>query len=448
MKIFSWIKTPVSLAIRSQQISYVFSRYGVAGTLKTLGIELGKRGFSVVTKSTNSISSLDSVFGKSLAATFVELGPTFIKLGQLLAQRPDWVGEAVALELRVLFDRVPPISYGKVERMLKREWGKEKFHTHIKKIEKKALASASLSQTHVATLKDGREVILKVQKPNVGKVVRLDLQLMESAIIVLDKIYPKLNLKFAFEDFKQATLRELDYREEAKNIEKFQKNNRGIFSKSSVVFPNFEKDLLTEKVIVLEPMRGKKTSEMKMDSRVAKRAAYLSASAVLEQIFEHGFFHADPHAGNLFFLEDSGKIGFIDLGLVGQLEDEDRKKFTRVMLAILKKDRHDLAKSLYELGSPGKKTNYNDFEKGIGEILDKIKSDGLKNIHINKVIDQLFQVANRNQLFIPNRYVLMIRSCVMVEGLAKQLDSKISLLGIAAPILTKSLIRSYNPFRK
>jgi len=185
-----------------------------------------------------------------------------------------------------------------------------------------------------------------------------------------------------------------------------------------------------------------------MDSRVAKRAAYLSASAVLEQIFEHGFFHADPHAGNLFFLEDSGKIGFIDLGLVGQLENEDRKKFTRVMLAILKKDRHDLAKSLYGLGSPGKKTNYNDFEKGIGEILDKIKSDGLKNIHINKVIDQLFQVANRNQLFIPNRYVLMIRSCVMVEGLAKQLDSKISLLGIAAPILTKSLIRSYNPFRK
>jgi ubiquinone biosynthesis protein len=448
MKVLSWIKTPVSLAIRSQQISYVFSRYGVAGTLKSLGVELGKRGFSVVMKSPNPVTSLDGVFGKNLALTFVELGPTFIKLGQLLAQRPDWVGETVALELRVLFDRVPPISYRKIEKILKKEWGKEKFQEFIKKIEKKALASASLSQTHVATLKDGREVILKVQKPNVSKVVRLDLQLMESAIVVFDTIYPKLNLKYAFDDFKQATLRELDYREEAKNIERFQKNNRGIFSKSSVVFPTFEKELLTEKIIVLEPMRGKKASEMKLDSRSAKRAAYLSASAVLEQIFEHGFFHADPHAGNLFFLEDTGKIGFIDLGLVGQLEDQDRKKFTRVMLAVLKKDRSELAKSLYELGNPAKTTNYDDFEKGIGEIVDKIKADGLKNIHINKVIDQLFQVANRNQLFIPNRYVLMIRSCLMVEGVAKQLDSKISLLGIAAPILTKSLIRSYNPFRK
>ncbi|NQW44759.1 MAG: AarF/ABC1/UbiB kinase family protein [Deltaproteobacteria bacterium] len=445
MKLISWIQRPISLALRTHQISYVLSLYGIAGTLRGLGFEMGKRGVAAVTKNSNRTCTYDSVFGKNLAQTFVELGPTFIKLGQMLAQRPEWVGESVAMELRVLFDRVPPISYKKIEKILKKEWGGEKFKRCIRKIEKKALASASLSQTHTAVLTNGTHVILKVQKPGVDRLVKVDLNLMENAIIVLDTLYPKLSLRPAFNDFKNATLREIDYREEARNIDRFQKNNRSLFSKSSVIFPTYQKDLSTEKVIVLEPIRGKKTSEMKADSRVAKRAAYIGASAVLEQIFEHGFFHADPHAGNLFFLEDTGKIGFIDLGLVGYLEPEDRKKFTKVMLSIVKQDRKELAKTLFALGTPGKTTEYDVFEKGIGELLDQVKKTGIDNIKIEKIVEQLFKVASKNQLFIPNRYVLMIRSCLMIEGVAKQLDSKISLLGIAVPILTKSLIRSYNP---
>ncbi len=446
MNLVSWISTPVALIFRSQEISYVFSRYGIAGTLKSLGVEIGKRGVAKVRKSKGEAKSLDFVLGKNLATTFVELGPSFIKLGQLLAQRPEWVGDSVATELRILFDRVPPISYRKVEKILKTEWGNKKFNEVIQKIEKKSLASASLSQTHIAILKDGREVVLKVQKPGVEKIVTLDLLLIESAVTIFDSLYPKLNLKLAFNDFKQATLRELDYQEEAKNIDRFQKNNRSFFSNSSVVFPTYEKDLLTKKIIALEPIRGKKASEIKVNSRTAKRAAFLSSSAVLEQIFEYGFFHADPHSGNLFFLEDSGKIAFIDLGLVGQLEGEDRKRFIRVMLAIIRRDRKDLSKALYQLGVPGKSSDFIRFENDIDKILDEVKEMGVRNIKIKKTIDQLFKAAHQNQIFIPNRYVLMIRSCLMVEGVAKQLDTKSSLLDVAVPILTKSLLRSYSPF--
>jgi ubiquinone biosynthesis protein len=447
MKWLNWIKTPAALILRTQQISFVLSRHGVAGTLSDLGLAIGKKGFSAATQSSRPSPSLGSVFGKSLVATFVELGPTFIKLGQMLAQRPDWVGEEISIELRVLFERVPPISFRKITKTLKKEWGKDKFTQAIKKIEKTALASASLSQTHLATLSDGREVVLKVQKPGVDRLVVLDLRLIETAVIIFEQLYPKLNLKLAFEDFKEATLREIDYREEAKNIDQFQKNNRKMFSNSHVVFPDYEKDLLTQKVIVLEPLRGKKTSDLKSGSRVAKRAAHLSASAVLEQIFEHGFFHADPHSGNLFFLEDTGKVGFIDLGLVGQLDPVDRKKFSRVMLAILRRDRKELAISLFEMGIPGKKTVFSEFEKGINSVLDEIKNVGVKNIKINKVIDRLFEVARDNQIFIPNRYALMIRSCLMIEGVAKQLDSKISLMGLATPILTRTVLKNMNPFR-
>ncbi|MBM4304733.1 MAG: AarF/ABC1/UbiB kinase family protein [Deltaproteobacteria bacterium] len=447
MKPFSWIKTPLSMMVRTQQISYAISRRGAAAGLKDLGIEVGKRGFALITRNQPTSRSFDSIFGKRLAATFIDLGPTFIKLGQMLAQRPDWVGEDIARELRILFDRIPGISYRKVEKILKSEWGKDKFRKAILKIEKKPLASASLSQTHVASLRDGREVILKVQKPKVEQLVRLDLQLIESAVTVLETLYPKLSLKLAFNDFKQATLREIDYREEAKNIDRFQKNNRTVFSSSSVVFPNYEKDLLTKRVIALAPMRGKKASELKNNSRAAKRAARLGATAVLEQIFEHGFFHADPHAGNLFFLEDSGKLGFIDLGLVGQLEPQDRLKFSRVMLAIVKRDRNNLARSLYALGVAGKTTQYSEFELGIQKILDGIKSKGMKNIKINKVVDELFEVAHSNQIYIPNRYLMMIRSCLMIEGVAKELDKDISLVGLAAPILTRTVLKNFNPLR-
>lgn len=445
MSLITWIKTPFSLVLRSQEISFVFSRHGLGGTLKSLGGELGKRGVASVTRNGAQITPLDAVFGKNLALTLSELGPTFIKLGQLLAQRPDWVGEVVSQELRILFDRVPPIPFKRIEKILKSEWGKEKFKRSIKAIDRKPLASASLSQTHRATLADGRDVILKVQKSGVERKVTLDLKLIEALVAIIDPLYPKLNLKLAFSDFKQATLRELDYREEAKNIDRFQQNNRGFFSNSSVVFPSYEKTLLTAKVIVLEPMRGKKASELKSNSRLAKRAAFISASAVLEQIFEHGFFHADPHAGNLFFMEDSGKVGFIDLGLVGQLEEADRIKFTRVMLAIVRRDRKELAKSLYELGVPSKRSDFAKFESQIDAILDDVKKIGVKNIKINRVVDQLFRAAHENQIFIPNRYILMIRSCLMIDGVAKQLDQKSSLAGIAGPILAKSLLRAYNP---
>lgn len=447
MGTFSWFKKSALLFIRSQEISYCFSRYGVAGSLTSLGVELSKRGFAKVRKRKDLAIPLDSVLGKNLALTFAELGPTFIKLGQLMAQRPEWVGEPVASELRILFDRVPPNSFRQIEKILKSEWGKKKYADSILKIEKKPLASASLSQTHIARLKDGREVVLKIQKPGIERIVSLDLMLIESGVTVLETLYPKLNLKMAFMDFKDATLRELDYREEAKNIDRFKKNNSGLFSNSSVVFPDYEKSLLTKRVIALEPLRGKKATDIKANSRVAKRAAVIGVSAVLEQIFEHGFFHADPHAGNLFFMEDSGKVGFIDLGLVGQLEAEDRKKFSKVMLAIIRRDRKELSKAIYQLGVPGKTTHFDQFEADVEKLISELRNVGLKNLPINKIVDRLFKIAHKNQIFIPNRYALMIRSCLMIDGLAKQLDSQSSLMGLAAPVIAKSLVRSYNPFR-
>jgi ubiquinone biosynthesis protein len=444
-KILQQLTTPVEIAVRSQQIGVVFTRYGIAGALASLGIEAGRRGLNVVGAAGKPVP-FDAVFGKNLAKTFVKLGPTFIKLGQILATRPDFAGEQVADELKVLFDRVPPISYREIQRILKSQLGKEKVAASFKSINPKPLASASLSQTHQAELADGTPVILKVQKKGVAHLVRMDLKILEAFVRSIDLVYPKLQLGQMFQDFKVSTLSEIDYREEAKNIDRFRKNYHSLFSTPDVLFPRYFPELSTEKVITMEPMQGRKFAELRRGSTVARTAATLSLNAVLEQIFDHGFFHADPHAGNLFFLEDEGRVGFIDLGLVGQLQPEDKRKFLKVLMAILQRDRARLARNLFDLGTPDKKTDYPAFERAVQGLLDEVKKRGVDNIRIEEMVNRLLVISRRNRLHIPNRYVMMIRSCLVIEGLARSLDPGISVFSKAAPIVARSLMKTYNPF--
>ena len=432
--------------MRSQQIGVVFTRYGVAGALTSLGIEVGRRGLSVVGVPAGQHSPFDAVFGRNLAKTFIKLGPTFIKLGQILAARPDFIGEPVADELKILFDKVPPIPFREIQRILRKELGKEKAETSFRNINEQTLGSASLSQTHQAELADGTPVILKVQKKGVAHLVRMDLMILDAFVRSFDLVYPRLSLKQMFDDFKQSTLREIDYREEAKNIERFRKNYSSIFAQPDVVFPRYYPEFSTERVLVLEPMQGKRIGELRKGSTVARHAAEVSLNAVLEQIFDHGFFHADPHAGNLFFLEDSGRVGFIDLGLVGQLEPEDKRKFLKVLMAVLQRDRARLAKNLYALGTPGKRTSYSHFEKAIQILLDDVKRRGVNNIKLEEMVNKLLFIARKNQVHIPNRYIMMIRSCLVIEGLARSLDPNISIFSKAAPIVARSLAKTYNPF--
>lgn len=433
---------PVEVSVRTQQIAFLVSRYGLAEGLGALGVAMGQRGLGLATGA--AVPKLDAVFGRKLAKLFAKLGPTFVKLGQILASRPDIVGDAVADQLRVLFDRVPPISFREVKKILKKELGKKRLDS-FKSIESKALASASIGQTHTAVLKDGTPVILKVQKPGVADTVRLDLKILETFVKPVHALNPKLQLLQMYEDFKEATLREVDYKLEAANIERFRRNYRSIFSDAEVMFPKVFTELSTERVLAMEPMRGRKISDIRRGSTVAKRIATQSLAAVLEQIFDHGFFHADPHAGNLFFLEEEGRLGFIDLGLVGQLEPQDKRKFLKVLLAILNRDRAALAKNLYELGKPGSHANFPKFERDIQTLLDDVKKQGVDKIRLEQLLNKLLTVARKNDLMIPNRYVMMIRSCLIIEGVAKSLDPKISVVKVATPIVARSLMKSYSP---
>ena len=447
LSLFHFVGRSVSVTLRLEEIAWLLARYGLLGSLTEMGFEIGKRGILWTQNKKGSGRTLDSLFGKRLAITFSKLGPTFIKLGQVLATREDIVGTDVAAELKVLFDRVEPLPFRRIQYVLKKELGKKRVEKEFREIHSKALASASLSQTHEATLTDGTPVILKVQKDDVEKLVRVDLWILEGIAKSIQLASPKFQVWQMFQDFRDGTVRELDYLEEAKNIDQFRKNYRRFLVDSNVVFPRYFPHLTTRKVITLEPLHGKKLSELRKGSTVAKSAANQSVTAVLEQIFDHGFFHADPHAGNLFFLEDSGRLGFIDLGLVGTLKLKDKRKFLQVLLSVLRKDRKALAASLFALGEPSPDTNYSKFEKDIDKLIDQLKHKAKNQWRLDEVMQEVLRVAQENRIFIPNRYFLMMRSCLMVEGVAKSLDPSISMADIAAPIVLKSLMKSYDPLR-
>ncbi|MCB0404420.1 MAG: hypothetical protein KDD51_06510 [Bdellovibrionales bacterium] len=446
MRLFRKTRNVAAATFRSQQIVFVFSRYAVWEGLFALGLELGKRGLAFSRPRRANIP-LDAVFGKKLAVALYRLGPTFVKLGQMLALRPDLIGDPVASELRVLFDQVPPLRFGVIKGILKNELGKRVVSEAFSRIEPKPLGCASLAQVHQAELKDGTPVILKVQKRGAAKLVRMDLRLLEGVAKSADLAFPRYGIRQMYEDFYHATIREIDYREEAKNIDQFRKNYRGFFTSADVIFPRYYPELSTERVLTMEPLRGRKISQLQQGSTVARQAASQSVAAVLEQIFDHGFFHADPHAGNLFFMEEEGKIGFIDLGLVGQLNPEDKRRFLRVLMAVLKRDKPGLVKGIYELGDPSPKTDYQKFEADIYALMDEVKNTGVKKAKLDKVVNQLLGIARSHRILIPNRYVLMLRAFLIIEGVAKSLDPNLSMFQMAPPIVARSLMKTYNPFR-
>ncbi len=441
------LKNGFHIASRLQRITFVLYRYGIFGTLTDQGFEIGKRGITFVGLGKRKSIPLDRTFGKSLKETLIQLGPTFIKLGQVLATRPDLIGTDVAEELKPLFDRVPSLSFAKINRILKKEWGKKKYKENIREIQKKSLGSASLSQTHEATLNNGAKVIIKIQKPGAGQTVKTDLMILEGLVNSIHPFFPLLMLKEAFKDFKEATLREIDYLEEAKNIDQFLKNYKKVFSQSDVLFPSYVKELSTNRVIVLSPMQGKKMTEISKDSNQAKRAAIAGLTAVLEQIFEHGFFHGDPHAGNIFYIEETGKVGFIDMGLVGTLSEPDRKKFLKVLFSLLKRDRRGLSKALFDMGETTSLSDFEGFDKAVAEIIEKVKKTGVSQVRMDEVLQDLLKAARTYGIYVPNRFTILLRSCLVIEGVAKSLDPSISIVKLALPIVVRGLLKPKNPFR-
>jgi len=338
---------------------------------------------------------------KRLRLTFERLGPTFIKFGQVLSVRPDLVPKSYVKELENLQDKVPSFPYDIVKEIVKEELGK-----NIKEIftnfEKEPIASASISQVHKATLKDGSKVAVKIQRPDVKKIMEADVEIMFYVAKLLEKHIPKIK-KFnpiqIIEEFWKWTEKELDFRKEAINAKRFARN----FSRDKEIkIPKIYDEFVTNKILVMEFIDGfelHNVKEAKKKKINLKPLIEKGFEAILTQVFVHGFFHADPHPGNIIITKDK-KIAFVDFGIVGHFDEELKTRSIDIFYGVIDNDTEKVVDSLIWLSDVEVK-NKEELDDDVREVLETLQDTNISKVKVSYALEEIMSLALNYGLKIP-----------------------------------------------
>lgn len=377
-----------------------------------------------------------------------ELGPTFIKLGQLLSTRADLLPESFIRELALLQDKVSPIPYGEVEALFIKECGQtiEKVFTSF---EPKPIASASIGQVHRAVIKNSKEVVVKIQRPGIERLIRVDLEiLMEIGTIIEQKtrfgqIYKITEM---IEEFSISLREELDFSLEGRNAEVIQKNFAG---DPRIHIPKVYWEYTTRRVLVMEYVCGQKITsreELKKTGYDPLLIAHALANIMIKQIYVDGFFHSDPHPGNLSVLPGN-IIVFMDFGQVGRIDEDLREKAADLVLALVRHDVDGIVKRLLQIGVLRGQLNLTRLKHDINRLERKYYGLPLREIHVGISVQELMEVAWRYRIQIPSDFVMAAKALVTLEGVIRELAPEMSLVEIAEPFAWRVFWRRYDPRR-
>ncbi|MBL8613161.1 MAG: AarF/ABC1/UbiB kinase family protein [Myxococcales bacterium] len=380
-----------------------------------------------------------------------DLGPSFIKLGQIASTRPDLLPADVIAEIKKLQDDVPPIPFADIKKAVETSLGAPLSKIY-KSFDEKPLATASIGQVHravLATPEGDREVVVKVQRPGVSETVLRDVELLHMMAQAIERAIPESKLYnpvALVQQFDRSITSELNFLVEGENGERFAKN----FEKSTVVrFPKGYKQASSKHVLTLEFFDGKKVDKAVAAGWDGKVIAKQSVGVVIKMIFEDGFFHADPHPGNIIILGPPKQpvIGLIDLGMVGRLSPELRERTIDLMIAAARKDSYGVADALYAIGKPTKKVDMREYRAEVALLAEKYLGRPLKEIELSGLIRDLVQGAMKYGIEIPPDFMMVGKSLMTIEGIGKQLDPDLDVLGEASPYFTDLVKKRYSPER-
>lgn len=344
-----------------------------------------------------------------------ELGPTFIKLGQMLATRGDLLPSDFRDELLKLQDDVTPVGGDYITLTVEDELG-ESISKLFLSFDPKPLASASIGQVHAATLPDGREVVVKVRKPDVRELVERDLDILMQLASSSEKYFPYLreyDVRGMAEDFGDTIRAEMDYRREARNIEMFREI---LADENGVDLPEVVLQYSTSSVLTLTRMQGTKTSTSMPQSRMAREeAAGRLASVVLQPALESGVFHADPHGGNILVRED-GRISVVDFGMVGRLTDELRRRVADLFMALSKDDVERVVDRLMSIAPPSHPVDRTTIVQQVARLTQRHMHDSIDRVSFGGALTDLIDLVREQGLRLPMPVTLLFRSIAMSEG--------------------------------
>ncbi len=381
-----------------------------------------------------------------LRAAFERLGPTFIKLGQLLSVRPDLIPKEYVHELEKLLDEVPPIPSSQAKKIVEQELGKP-IHSAFKSFDDMPIASASISQVHKAVLKNGQTVAVKVQRPDIKQMMERDIKILFYIAGLMEKRSEKLK-RFkpirTVKEFAEWTGKELDFRLEARHARRFAAQ----FKDSKIVkIPKVYEDLTTDKLLVMEFIDGielNKINEIKKRKYDFHKIVENGTDAIFEQVFVHGFFHADPHPANILITPDQ-KISFVDFGIVGYFDEQLKRKCVDLLYGIINDD----AERMIEVFTSMQSNNDYDkaaFRRDLEDSILAISDLSLNEVKVSKVLEDVFDVISKYGVSLPREFVLFGKTIYTLEGVALKYDPKMRFVEVVKPVVNriarKTAIRS------
>jgi ubiquinone biosynthesis protein len=378
-----------------------------------------------------------------------DLGPTFVKLGQMLSTRPDLVPPEFVEEFKKLRDEVPPFPFPEVRRIVEEEVGGPIEEAFVA-VDPVPLAAASIAQVHRARLADGSRVVLKVQRPGVDRTVSHDLATLYLLVGLVERYVPEsrpFHLRTIVDEFARVIRRELDFFLEASNTERFRQNFEGF---DGVVVPRVRWEFTTKRLLALEAIEG-----IAPDDPEALRArgidpaalARVAARAFLKQVFQDGLFHGDLHGGNLLVTPE-GSIALLDFGAVGYLSEDAQEGLGQLFVALVGRDYASLAEGYLSMGTTDEAVDVRAFQRDLRELIEPYHGRPLKDLRIGEILREASQIALHHHVRVPPDMVLLARSTLAVEGLARQLDPDFLILEEAAPYARKLLLGRLDPRRQ
>jgi ubiquinone biosynthesis protein len=351
-----------------------------------------------------------------------ELGPTFVKLAQVLSNRPDIVPEALVKEFEKLQDRVPPFEFAKVRVIIERET-KLRIEDIFEEFSEVPMASASIGQVHKAKLKTGEDVVVKVQRPDVQDIVDRDLSILREVVQRSDRYLKKqgvLNAEEVVNVFERTMQKELDYLNEARNIERFR--NFYIDRKDFYV-PKAYREFSTSKILILEFVRGCKITDVRQLREwdiSPEKVVEKGMDIYLSQIFEYGFFHGDPHPGNVLVRED-GTIILLDFGMVGQLMKKDKYAFAGIFIAMSRNDAREMANQFRKLAVEDNITDMRQFVYDLNDLIEDYAHLDVSESSIQDVITRLQKIMFNYKITVPGGVFIIFRAFAILEGIGKKM---------------------------
>jgi ubiquinone biosynthesis protein len=387
--------------------------------------------------------------GQRLRAMLDELGPTFVKFGQLLSTRPDIVPPDIVFELKALQDDVTPFPYEDAEQVIREDLGLTVEQLFLE-FDREPVAAASIGQVHRAVLPNGKRVVVKVQRPDAPRQIEADIELLyQAARLVRERVRALqfIDTVAVVDEFARAIRQELDYRNEARNAEKFHANFTG---HPHVRIPKVHWSYSRARVLTLERLDGVHlrdldTSRYTIEER--RRLAYLIAEAWMTMIFRHGFFHADPHPSNIMVLEQSDQIGLVDFGIAGKLSDADMSKLTGLFIDAVNERIEALPKRLAALGVKYPKDREEEFVTELRDVYYRYYGASLAEIDPLQLIREAFSIIYRMHLQLPTRFILLDRAIATLGSVGMELYPDFNVFEVAKPYARELVIERFTPER-